>query len=146
LQSKQRKEDKDTKQLSVRLPTELKLAFNGKVKGQGGNLDVVVESLIRRYLAGDLSGGSHEDASLIEMPHYRNQEWHEFLDVILDSGTEQAITAIQKNLEMFAFAVYVAKGKSPEEIRRIIRSMRRSKRLSKTPKSPEDNALKNRVG
>lgn len=144
MQGKQKEENKVPKmQMSVRIPTELKLAFTGKVKGQGSNLDAVVEDLLRRYLAGEFPGPG---GGMVEMPRYRNEEWHDFLDVILDSGIREATEAIQSNLRMFAFTVHVGHGKSPDEIQGILRAMRKSKKLRRTAKQPENNTLKNRAG
>ena len=60
-----------------------------------------------------------------------NMHWHDLLEIILGSETKHAIDAIQRNLEMFAFAVEVAGPKSPDEIRRILKTLQEGKAIAK---------------
>ena len=121
-------------QLSFRLPADERNAFAGKVKGAGLDFKIVLRQLVLDYLSGGEVRAAAPVAPLAETtPQFAaaNAYWHELLEIILASETKHAIDAIQRNLEMFAFAVEVAGPKSPDEIRGILQTLREGKDIDK---------------
>jgi hypothetical protein len=92
------------KQLSVRLPLDLVLSFQGRCSSSGVSYQEVVQELITAFMAGEPAKAVQPSSSSVtattERPQqYRkeNLPWHDRLEMVLNDIDEAL--GIQKNLE-----------------------------------------------